>query len=154
MTTSFESETLSIWTARLQAAARALSVAAVLLFVSGASFAQGMRMSAEERKAAFDANFEELKTTLVLDEETSPKVKEILWTQQEKMMEMMSASRGGGQMARQGMRQKMQELNGETRTALAAVLTTEQLESYDAFQAERRNGRGGRGQGQRRTLPQ
>lgn len=154
MMPSFESEKLSVWSARLRAAARVLSVAVVLLFVSGSVFAQGMRMSAEERKAAFDADFEELKTTLVLDEATTPKVKEILWTQQEKMMEMMAASRGGGQMARQGMRQKMQELNAETRTSLAAVLSVEQLESYDALQAERRSGRTGRGQGQRRTRPQ
>ncbi|MDA0379259.1 MAG: hypothetical protein O2899_07185, partial [Bacteroidetes bacterium] len=86
----------------------------------------------------------------------APKVKEILWSQQEKMMETMSAMQGGGnQMARAGMRQKMQELNEATREQLATVLSSDQLEKYDAFQAERRRGPGqGQGQRGRRTMPQ
>lgn len=141
----------------LRVAARILSVAAVLLLVAAPVFAQGQRMTPEERKARFDAEFEELKTSLVLDEATAPKVKEILWSQQETMMETMSAMQGSGgnQMARQGMRQKMQEVNAATREQLAGVLSAEQMEKYDAFQAERRRGPGqGQGQRGRRTLPQ
>lgn len=135
--------------------ARILSIAAVLLFFAAPAFSQGMRMTPEERKARFDADFEELKTTLVLNDETAPKVKEILWSQQEKMMETMTGMQGGGgnQMARAGMRQKMQELQEATREQLATVLSSEQLEKYDAFQAERRRGPG-QGQRQRRNLPQ
>lgn len=145
-------------TSGLRVAARILSVAAVLLFVAAPVFAQGQRLTPEERKARFDAEFLQLTSLLELDDTTGPKVKEILWSQQETMMETMSAMQGSGgnQMARQGMRQKMQEVNAATREQLAGVLSSEQMEKYDAFQAERRRGPG-QGQGQRggrRTLPQ
>lgn len=141
----------------LRIIARILSLSAVLLFIAAPVFSQGMRMTPEERKARFDADFDELKTSLALNDETAPKVKEILWSQQEKMMETMAGVQGGGgnQMARAGMRQKMQELQEATREQLATILSGEQLEKYDAFQAERRRGPGqGQGQRQRRNLPQ
>jgi hypothetical protein len=144
-------------TSRLQALARILSVAAVVLFVAAPVFSQGQRLTPEERKARFDAEFLQLTSLLALDDATAPKVKEILWSQQETMMETMAAVQGSGgnQMARQGMRQKMQEVNAATREQLSTVLSDEQLEKYDAFQAERRRGPGqGQGQRGRRNLPQ
>ena len=135
--------------------ARTLLFVVIFLLATAPVFAQGMRMSPEERKARFDADFYALKTSLVLDDESAPKVKEILWSQQEKMMETMAGMQGGGgnQLARDGMRQKMQEVNAATREQLAAILSAEQMEKYDAFQAERRRGPG-QGQRGRRNMPQ
>ena len=138
--------------------ARRLSLLLLLFAVSvGTLSAQGRRMSAEEMKQAFDANFAELTTALVLDEETAPKVKEILWTQQEKRNELTASMRasGGNALARGGMREKMTELTAETNSALATVLTEDQMTAYAEFQAERQQGRGqGRGQGRQRQNPQ
>lgn len=145
-------------TKSLHSIMRRLSLMLLLFAVSvGTLLAQGRRMSPEEMKQAFDANFAELTTALALDEETAPKVKEILWTQQEKRTEMMTSMRasGGNALARGGMREKMAELNNETNASLATVLTEEQMTKYAEFQAERQQGRGqGRGQGQGRQVPQ
>jgi len=136
-------------------------VGALLLLASisiAAAQAQGQRrMSPEEQKEAFDANFAELTTALALSEEDAPVVKDILWTQQEKRNELLASMRGsgGGQFARQGMREKMNELQADTNAQLADVLSEEQMEKFQAFQAERRQGQGRRGgQGQRRSQPQ
>ncbi len=116
---------------------------------------QGIRMSEEERKEAFEANFEELKAALALDEATAPKVKDLMWAQQEKQMELFASMRGsgGGSLARSGMRQKMTELREEMDKEMSAILSEEQMEAYQAFQAERRRGPR-QGQGAGRTLPQ
>lgn len=113
-------------------------------------------MSDEERKEAFDANFIELSTALALDDATSPRVKEILWKQQEKQMELMAGMRqgGGSAFARQGMRDKMNEMRTETESLLADVLSQEQMEAYQTFQAERRRGGRGARQGRPGTQPQ
>ena len=117
---------------------------------------QGRRMSDEERKEAFDANFAEMTTALALDDATAPRVKEILWTQQQNQTKLMADMRqgGGNAFARQGMREKMTEMRAETEALLADVLSEEQMEAYQAFQAERQRGGRGAGQGRRQSQPQ
>ena len=129
-----------------------LFVALAVLPASG----QGRRMSDEERKEAFDANFAELTTAIALDESAAPRVKEILWTQQEKQTKLMADMRqgGGNAFSRQGMRDKMTELASETESLLADVLSADQMKAYQAFQGERRRGGRGDGQGRRQSQPQ
>jgi hypothetical protein len=117
---------------------------------------QGRRMSDEERKEAFDANFAEMTTALALDDATAPRVKEILWTQQQNQTKLMADMRqgGGNAFARQGMREKMTEMRAETEALLADVLSEEQMAAYQAFQAERQRGGRGAGQGRRQSQPQ
>ena len=138
-----------------------LLLAVTLLSVAGApgAFAQGMRGTPEEQKAAFEERFAEMATTLELDAESSPRVKDILWAAQEKRMEMMSSLRGGGggggNLARNGMRAKMAEMDKETTAALTDVLTEDQLKKYQEIVSSSRRGRqGGQRRGQRAGNPQ
>ncbi len=111
---------------------------------------RGPQQTPAEQKAAFDANFASLTTSLALTEEQGPKVKEILWTAQEKRTEMMAAMRGagGGGGAGGGMREKMTEMNKATLTSLAGVLTPEQIKKYEEIQAAQQAQRAGRGRPQ------
>ncbi|MDA1028170.1 MAG: hypothetical protein O3B41_03845 [Bacteroidetes bacterium] len=116
---------------------------------------RGGQQTPAEQKAAFDANFASLTTTLALTEEQSPKVKEILWSAQEKrvktMMELRASGQAGGN--REAMRGKMSELEKETVAALGDVLTADQLKKYSEVQAaqqQQRRGGGGRPPGQGR----
>ena len=118
-----------------------------------------MRGTPEEQKAAFEERFAEMATTLELDAESSPRVKDILWAAQEKRMEMMSSLRGGGggggNLARNGMRAKMAEMDKETTAALTDVLTEDQLKKYQEIVSSSRRGRqGGQRRGQRAGNPQ
>lgn len=109
---------------------------------------RGVPQTPAEQKAAFDANFASLTTSLALTEEQGPKVKEILWSAQEKRVKAMAELRGGGQSGgnREAMRAKMTELEKETLTALGDVLTADQLKKYTEVQAAQQQRRGG-GQG-------
>ena len=114
--------------------------------------AQGRRGGGtpEEQKAAFDANFTELTTLLVLTDEQAPKVKSILWTAQEKRQELTASLRGAGagsNLARNGMREKMAEMDKETLVGLTEILTAEQIKAYEVHQASQQ--RGGQGRRQR-----
>jgi transposase len=129
-----------------------------IVFVGSAS-AQGRRGGTpEEQKAAFDANFVELTTTLALSDEQAPKVKAILWTAQEKRGELMASMRGSGggagNLARGAMREKMAEMDKQTLTSLGTVLTPEQIKKYEEFQESRRRGGQGRRPGQGAGNPQ
>ena len=121
--------------------------------------AQRQRGTPEEQKAAFDEQFVEMATTLGLDEESSPKVKEILWSAQEKRMELLSSLRGGGggggNLARNGMREKMAAMDKETTASLATILSEDQMKKYEEIVASRqRGGRAGQRRGQRQGNPQ
>jgi len=126
--------------------------AVVFIGMVGSSYAQGRGASGTpaEQKAAFDANFKEITTVLALSDEQSPRVKEMLWTAQEKRTELMTsmrASGGANGLARSGMREKMAEMDKATLTALGDVLTAEQVTKYSEFQASRQRGRGAGGRG-------
>ena len=126
--------------------------------ISASAQGRGAAPTPAEQKAAFDTNFSTLVTSLVLAEEQSPKVKEILWTAQEKRNEMMASLRGGrsgggGGGQRGAIREKIDEMNKETLALLADVLTADQLKKYEEIQATQQQGRGqrqGRPQGQNR----
>ena len=125
----------------------------LMVVMTGSVFGQGrQRMSAEEQKQAFESNFVELVASLELSEEAAPGVKEVLWAQQEKRTELFASLRGSG--SREGMREKMGALQEETVTALADMLTADQLEKYQEIQESQRRNRGQRGGGQRRQTPQ
>lgn len=111
--------------------------------------AQGGRGTPEEQKAAFDEQFEDISASLALDEVTKPKMKSILWSAQEKRMEMTASMRGGGggNLARQGMRTKMNEINEATMLALTELLSEDQLEKYNEYVQANQRGRGQRGRG-------
>ncbi len=128
--------------------------------ISASAQGRGAPQTPAEQKAAFDTNFSTLVTSLVLAEEQSPKMKEILWTAQEKRNEMMASLRGGrsgggggGGGQRGAIREKIDEMNKETLALLADVLTADQLKKYEEIQATQQQGRGqrqGRPQGQNR----
>ncbi len=121
--------------------------------MAGSVFGQRrQRMSAEEQKQAFESTFDELIASLELSEEAAPGVKEVLWAQQEKRTELFASLQGGG--GREGMREKMGALQEETLTALADLLTADQLEKYQEIQEAQRRNRGQRGGGQRIRPPQ
>jgi hypothetical protein len=125
-------------------------IAVMVIGTAVSSSAQGRRGGGtpEEQKAAFDANFSELTTTLALTEDQSPKVKAILWTAQEKRQELMASMRGSGggagNLARSGMREKMAEMDKATLASLTEVLTADQIKKYETFQASRQRGGQGR----------
>lgn len=130
------------------------------LIMVGTVLAQGgRRMSPEEAKQAFDDNFAEMIVSLELSDEVAPQVKSVLWSQQEKMLELRTSMRSGGgggnSLARSGIREKMGTINSDTMEALAELLSEDQMEKYAEIQASRRGGQGrGRGQGQQRRPPQ
>ncbi len=128
------------------------------LFIGAVGFSnaqgRGGAGTPAEQKAAFDANFTELTTVLALTEDQTPRVKEILWTAQQKRAETMASMRGaggGGNLARTGMREKMAEMDKETLTALGGVLSAEQITKYSEFQASRQRGRGNGARGNQRN---
>jgi len=139
-------------------------VSVLLIAVMAMAFAvsvsaQGRRGGTpEEQKAAFDANFETMKTELALTEEQAPQVKAVLWSAQEKRGELMASLRGsgggGGNLARNGMREKMVEMDKATITSLGSILTPEQLKKYEKIQSSRQRGGQGRRPGQGARNPQ
>ncbi len=88
---------------------------------------RGFGMSLDDQMTA-------LTERLALDEEQGVKVREILETQAESRRERLQAARGSGD--RNAMMQAMQELQQETETLLAEVLSDEQMEKYREYLAE------------------
>ena len=132
---------------------RAAMLTLLTVVMTGSVFGQGrQRMSAEEQKQAFESNFVELVASLELSEEAAAGVKDVLWAQQEKRTELFASLRASG--SREGMREKMGALQEETLTALADLMTADQLEKYQEIQESQRQNRGQRGGGQRRRPPQ
>jgi Spy/CpxP family protein refolding chaperone len=110
------------------------SFAAMLaLFFAGAVSAQP---PSPEERAKRDNEW--MKTSLSLTDEQVPKVEAINLKYANKMGEL---SQQGGNF--EEMRPKMTELQGQKRTELQAVLTTEQLKLYDKTLEERRANRQG-----------
>ena len=89
--------------------------------------ARGFGMSLDDQMTA-------LTERLTLDEEQVVKVREILETQVESRRERLQGMRGSGD--RSAMMQAMQELQQETETLLAEVLSDEQMEKYREYLAE------------------
>jgi PBP1b-binding outer membrane lipoprotein LpoB len=104
------------------------------LFFAGAVSAQPP--SAEERAKRDN---EWMKTSLSLTDEQVPKVEAINLKYANKMSELFQ--QGGGNF--EEIRPKMTELQGQKRTELQAVLTTEQLKLYDKTLEEQRANRQG-----------
>ena len=89
--------------------------------------ARGFGMSLDDQVTA-------LTERLALDEEQVVKVREVLETQAESRRERFQGARGSGD--RNAMMQLMQELQQETETRLAEVLSDEQMEKYREYVAE------------------
>jgi len=135
-----------------------LSIPALALVLASSvsvAFAQG-RMSPEEQKAQFEKHVDALSVELSLSDEQRVEVRAILEKEQEQRRDLMRQMRQGQRpgAGREGMRTRMQELNRETETALAAVLSAGQMTKYAAFVAERRQTESMGRRGARRTNPQ
>jgi protein CpxP len=90
----------------------------VCLFVTGisaVSFAQGQRMSPEQRVAA-------LKTSLALNDDQAAKITAIYTVRAKSIDSLMTASNGD----MQGMMKNMQPITDKTNAKVKALLTTDQ----------------------------
>lgn len=94
--------------------------------------ARGFGMSLDDQMTA-------LTERLALDEEQVVQVRKILQTRAESRRERLQAARGSGD--RNAMMQVMQELQQETETKLAEVLSDEQMEKYREYVAEQQQRR-------------
>ena len=94
--------------------------------------ARGFGMSLDDQMTA-------LTERLALDEEQVVQVRQILQTRAESRRERLQAARGSGD--RNAMMQVMQELQQETETRLAEVLSDEQMEKYREYVAEQQQRR-------------
>ncbi len=94
--------------------------------------ARGFGMSLDDQMTA-------LTERLALDEEQVVQVRQILQTRAESRRERLQAARGSGD--RNAMMQVMQELQQETETKLAEVLSDEQMEKYREYVAEQQQRR-------------
>ena len=93
---------------------------------------RGFGMSLDDQMTA-------LTERLALDEEQVVKVREILEAQAESRRERLQGVRGSGD--RSAMMEMMRELQQETETKLAEVLSDEQLEKYREYVAEQQQPR-------------
>ena len=113
---------------------------ALLAGVTGVAHAQRGGFSPEQMKERQLVQAEETAKALKLSDEQLPEYMEIVTASVEKRMELITSMRGGGGFL--GMREKMQEIEGETTKALLEVLTEEQMEQYKEILASRpRRGR-------------
>lgn len=85
-----------------------------------------------------DRQMTELTEVLELTDEQTVEVRAVLEVQAEKRREMFA---GGPRGDREAMRAAMMELQEETATMLAEILSEEQMEKYRAHVAERMRGR-------------
>ena len=119
---------------------KSISTVAFSLFLLAAT---GPLEAQQRRGGGMGPNLDEqmaqLTEVLALTDEQVPQVREVLEVQAQKRGEMMEGMRGGGD--RQAMMAAMQELQQETHTLLAEVLSEEQMEKYDAHVAEMRQRR-------------
>lgn len=94
--------------------------------------ARGFGMSLDDQMTV-------LTERLALDEEQAVKVREVLETQAESRRERFQGARRS--MDRNAMMQLVQELQQETETLLAEVLSDEQMEKYREYVAEQQQRR-------------
>jgi len=94
--------------------------------------ARGFGMSLDDQMTA-------LTERLALDEEQAVKVREVLETRAESRRERFQGARRS--MDRNAMMQLVQELQQETETLLAEVLSDEQMEKYREYVAEQQQRR-------------
>ncbi|MCY3600924.1 MAG: hypothetical protein OXN85_13235 [Gemmatimonadetes bacterium] len=113
-------------------------IGAFALVMVALAAAAPLEAQAQRGARGFGMNLDDQMTALTerltLDEEQVVKVREILETQAESRRERLQGMRGSGD--RSAMMQAMQELQQETVTLLAEVLSDEQLEKYREYLAE------------------
>ncbi|MDM8550622.1 hypothetical protein QUF72_11110 [Desulfobacterales bacterium HSG2] len=83
---------------------------------------------------------------LGLSETQADQVRPIIENQVEQRKSIFEKYSSQGRDGRQAMRGEMETLRSETKTQMASVLTDEQMAKYEAFQEQRRQKKGSRGQ--------
>ena len=119
----------------------------VLAAITASSvFAQGQRqrMSPEQMQQRFEEQTKEMITALELTEEQIPLFTEIMVAANADRMDLME-DMSAGTVERSAMRGKMEEMEKNTREALAGVLTETQMEKYGKILEERQGQRRRRG---------
>ncbi|MCH8246394.1 MAG: hypothetical protein IH951_08305 [Bacteroidetes bacterium] len=118
-----------------------IAVISIIVLSAGVAQAQRREFSPEQMRERQQEANEELMAQLELSDEQAPKVAEILSAALDVRIEMIEEIRSG-EGRRQGMREKMAEINDETEASLADVLSENQMEKYNKILAERpRRGR-------------
>lgn len=118
-----------------------IAVISIIVLSAGVAQAQRREFSPEQMRERQQDTNEELMAQLELSDEQAPKVAEILSAALDVRIEMIEEIRSG-EGRRQGMREKMAEINDETEASLADVLSEDQMEKYNKILAERpRRGR-------------
>lgn len=118
-----------------------IAVISMIVLSAGVAQAQRREFSPEQMRERQQEANEELMAQLELSDEQAPKVAEILSAALDVRIEMIEEIRSG-EGRRQGMREKMAEINDETEATLADVLSEDQMEKYNKILAERpRRGR-------------
>ena len=118
-----------------------IAVISIIVLSAGVAQAQRREFSPEQMRERQQEANEELMAQLELSDEQTPKVAEILSAALDVRIEMIEEIRSG-EGRRQGMREKMAEINDETEATLADVLSEDQMEKYNKILADRpRRGR-------------
>ena len=118
-----------------------IAIISIIVLSAGVAQAQRREFSPEQMRERQQEANEELIAQLELSDAQAPKVAEILSAALDVRIEMIEEIRSG-EGRRQGMREKMAEINDETEASLADVLSEDQLEKYKKILAERpRRGR-------------
>lgn len=118
-----------------------IAVISMIVLSAGVAQAQRREFSPEQMRERQQEANEELMAQLELSDEQAPKVAEILSAALDVRIEMIEEIRSG-EGRRQGMREKMAEINDETEATLADMLSEDQMEKYNKILAERpRRGR-------------
>ena len=118
-----------------------IAVISIIVLSAGVAQAQRREFSSEQMRERQQEANEELIAQLELSDEQAPKVAEILSAALDVRIEMIEEIRSG-EGRRQGMREKMAEINDETEASLADVLSEDQMEKYKKILTERpRRGR-------------
>lgn len=118
-----------------------IAVISIIVLSAGVAQAQRREFSPEQMRERQQEANEELMAQLELSDEQAQKVAEILSAALDVRIEMIEEIRSG-EGRRQGMREKMAEINDETEATLADVLSEDQMEKYNKILAERpRRGR-------------
>lgn len=118
-----------------------IAVISMIVLSAGVAQAQRREFSPEQMRERQQEANEELMAQLELSDEQAQKVAEILSAALDVRIEMIEEIRSG-EGRRQGMREKMAEINDETEATLADVLSEDQMEKYNKILADRpRRGR-------------
>lgn len=118
-----------------------IAVISIIVLSAGVAQAQRREFSPEQMRERQQEANEELMAQLELSDEQAQKVAEILSAALDVRIEMIEEIRSG-EGRRQGMREKMAEINDETEATLADVLSEDQMEKYNKILADRpRRGR-------------